>query len=70
MCKLYGDTYRIIPRVEEITCPNCCTREKMYWLDEETEKKMALKKLGLDNGDTLMKKVETLEKQFYFRKGK
>jgi hypothetical protein len=27
----------------------------MYWLDEETEKKMALKKLGLDDRDTLIK---------------
>lgn len=61
--KPYGDKFSILPFVEDLTCPKCKQKGRYQALDEETKKKMALRKLGLDNNDLILSKVRHLEKQ-------
>jgi hypothetical protein len=61
--KPYADNFTILPFVEDLKCPRCNKIERYQLLDEDTKKKLALRKLGLDGNNTLLNKVKILEKQ-------
>jgi len=74
----FGETMYMVPVTKTLVCPECYNTFEQTWYDQETQKQLTLKKLGLSPPNNEIKKavedlkskLELMEKELELEKKK